>query len=443
MDRAISDELIKWKNDPDRKPLILEGIRQCGKTHILKEFGDKYYKKTAYVNFEETPEVASFFDLNLDPFRITEALSSKLKIDIDDKTLIIFDEIQTCGKALTSLKYFNERMPHYSIVCAGSLLGLLHSTPTSFPVGKVDFLKMYPLSFPEFMVAMGERDMHRYITSMPKDETIPDAFFTTLNKLYYEYCFVGGMPEAVLSWKKHQDPDRVRKVQDNIIRLYQSDFAKYAPLKDVKKIISIWSSIPAQLSKENKKFIFGHAVEGGRARDLEDALQWLIDAGMVHRVNLLSVPRMPLSAYCDLAYFKLYCADIGLLGAMANLRYSSIISDDAEYREFKGAMTENYVLTELVKLTDKVPYYWRKKSEAEIDFVHTICDRIVPIEVKAGSYRRLRSMESYMELYNTNTGFVISLDGQHSGNITSVPLPLVWKMQDRTDTTPHMRKTSS
>ena len=410
--------------------MILEGIRQCGKTYILKEFGNKYYKNTAYVNFEENLDIIPIFDLNLDPVRILEELSARLKMKIDERTLIIFDEIQTCGKALTSLKYFNEKMPQYNIVCAGSLLGLLHSTPTSFPVGNVEFLKMYPLSFPEFMAAMGEEKMCRYIGFLSKDETISDTFFTTLNKLYLEYCFVGGMPDAVSSWKKYHDPERVRTIQSNIIRLYQSDFAKYAPKKDVKKVMSIWSSIPGQLSKENKKFIFGHAVEGGRARELEDALQWLIDAGMVHKVKLLSVPRIPLSAYCDPVYFKLYCADIGLLGTMANIQFSSIVSDDARYREFKGAMTENYVLTELVKLNDNVPYYWRSKSDAEIDFVHMINELIIPIEVKSGSYKRLRSMERYMELYDTEKAFIVSENKLHFGKLTSLPLPLVWKMKD-------------
>ena len=349
---------------------------------------------------------------------------------INKDTLIIFDEIQCCGKALTSLKYFQENAPEYHIVCAGSLLGLLHSTPTSFPVGKVEFLKMYPMSFPEFIIASDRKDLYEYLESYPSVQKIPLAFLNILNELYLEYCLVGGMPEAVLSWLESHDPEITRKIQSDIVRLYQSDFAKYAPKNDVKKLISIWSSIPEQLSRENKKFIFGHAVEGGRARDLEDSLQWLIDAGIVIRVKMLTMPFIPLSAYSKSSYFKLYCSDIGLLGAMAGLSYSSIASNDERYREFKGAMNENYVLTELINATNSIPYYWRSDGKAEIDFVHMVKDCIVPIEVKSNTYRRLQSMEMYMGLYKPKKAIVISGHNVHIDNLISIPLPLVWKIED-------------
>jgi Predicted ATPase (AAA+ superfamily) len=428
--RTVYDKLLDWKVSPRRKPLILEGVRQCGKTHILKKFGNENYSSTVYLNFEETPALASLFERDLDPKRIISELKMIFSKDINEDTLLIFDEIQCCGKALTSLKYFQEKVPQYSVVCAGSLLGLLHSTSTSFPVGKVEFLKMYPLSFSEFMIASGRRDIHEYLSTISDINAIPESTMNILDDLYREYCFVGGMPEAVLSWLEFRDPEKTRKVQSDLIRLYQSDFAKYAPKNDVKKLQSIWSSVPEQLSKENKKFIFGHAVKGGRARDLEDSLQWLIDAGIVVRVKLVSVPMVPLSAYGKSSYFKIYSSDIGLLGAMADMKYSSLISDDTRYKEFKGAVTENYVLNELINTVGSTPYYWRSEGKAEIDFIQMINDTIVPIEVKSGAYGRLRSMELYMDLYKPEKAAVISKERTRSDSIISIPLALVWKIQD-------------
>ena len=428
MERTIYGKLLDWKASARRKPLILEGVRQCGKTHILMQFGRENYDSVAYLNFEEDPSLASLFERDLDPHRIISEIRIVYSKNISEDTLIIFDEIQCCGKALTSLKYFNEKAPQYHVVCAGSLLGLLHSVPTSFPVGKVEFLKMYPLSFREFIIASGKSELRDHLLSAA-DPDIPEAMMNILNRLYTEYCFVGGMPEAVLSWQEFHDPERVRKIQSDIIRLYQSDFAKYAPKNDIKRIMSIWSSIPAQLSKENKKFIFGHAVDGGRARDLEDSLQWLIDAGMVIRVKLVTRPMVPLSAYSKGSCFKLYCSDIGLLGAMADLKFSSVTASDGRYTEFKGAVTENYVLTELISATGDIPYYWRSEGKAEVDFVHIINDLIVPIEVKSGGYKRLRSMELYINEYGPEKAAVIS-NAAHRNGLVSIPLPLVWKIKD-------------
>jgi len=426
MERIIYDKLLKWKSSVRRKPLILEGVRQCGKTYILKKFGKENFSSVLYLNFEEDPSLMSLFEHDLYPDRIISDLKLKFQMDVNTDTLMIFDEIQCCGKALTSLKYFQENAAEYHVVCAGSLLGLLHSTPTSFPVGKVNFLKMYPLSFPEFVAASGRSDM----LERSKGSDVPETFRKTMDELYREYCFVGGMPDAVLSWLESKDPERTRTIQSDIVRLYQSDFAKYASAGEVKKLSAIWSSIPEQLSRENKKFIFSHAVEGKRARDLEDALQWLIDAGIVMRVKMISKPGVPLSAYSSHSNFKLYCSDIGLLGAMAKISFRSIMLDDNEYAEFKGAVTENYVLTELVNVLGDVPYCWRSEGKAEIDFVAMVNDMILPIEVKSGSYRRLQSMEVYSNSYIPEKMVIISAKWVSSESIVSIPLPMVWKIKE-------------
>ena len=429
MERLITEELLKWKSSKRRKPLILRGVRQCGKTYSLLRFGKKYYFNVAYFNFEKNPDLSSFFENDLDPHRIMDELRLKYDVKITKDTLVIFDEIQFCNKALTSMKYFCEDAPEYHVICAGSLLGVMLSKPLSFPVGKVDFLTMYPMTFPEFMMAMGETQLYEYLKTVPKDTPITEAFLTALMKLYREYCFVGGMPEAVKEWVSARDKDAVRKVHSNIVMAYQSDFAKHAPLSTIHKLNQIWSSIPEQLSKENRKFLFGHAVKGARAKDLEDTLQWLIDAGLAIKVNMISRPSIPLSAYCDPSFFKLYYPDIGLLGAMSRLPPDSILYDDERYREFKGGMTENYVLTELTASTEGVPFYWRSGNKAEVDFVHIIKDIIIPIEVKSGSPGRLQSMERYIAEYDPEKAFVISERNVHTGKLTSVPLPLVWNLE--------------
>ena len=429
MDRMIYKKLVEWKTSLRRKPLILKGVRQCGKTYILRKFGEENYSNVAYFNFEEDRRLASFFEKDLDPHRILQDLRLQRDIRIDEDTLIIFDEIQFCGAALTSMKYFCENTPEYHVVCAGSLLGLMLSGPASFPVGKVSFMTMYPMTFPEFMTAMGKGELCEHVGTISKEETVPDGFIDILNQLYREYCFVGGMPEAVSSWTSSHDPKEVRGIQYEIISSYQSDFAKHASSTEMPKLNLIWSSVPEQLSKENRKFIFGHVVSGARAKDLEDSLQWLIDAGLVFKVRLLSRPSIPLSAYTKHNFFKLYFSDIGLLGAMAKLKASSILSEDGEFKEFKGGMTENYVLTELVASTGDVPYYWRSGNRAEVDFVHMISDVIVPIEVKSGSFKRLQSMERYIDSYNPEKAFIISERNVRSGKVTFIPLPLVWNIE--------------
>ena len=424
----IYKELLKWKSSAKRKPLVLKGVRQCGKTYILRKFGSENYPNTAYFNFEGNPDLISIFEKDMDPYRILDDLRLRYHVNITEDTLIIFDEIQFCNAALTSMKYFYENAPEYQIVCAGSLLGIMLSKPLSFPVGKVTFLTMYPMSFPEFLTAMNESQLCERLKTMPKDEPVAEAFMTVLMRLYREYCFVGGMPEAVAAWVSTRDPEAVRKVQSDIVMSYESDFAKHAPPGAVQKLNRIWSSIPEQLSKENRKFLFGHAVKGARAKDLEDALQWLIDAGLVIKVNLIGRPSVPLSAYAEPSFFKLYCSDVGLLCAMARVPASSIICGDERYREFKGGMAENYVLTELAASAEGTPFYWRSGNKAEVDFVHMIGDAIVPIEVKSGYPGRMQSMEQYISEYDPEKAFVISERNVRPGKLTFLPLPLVWNL---------------
>jgi Predicted ATPase (AAA+ superfamily) len=406
--------------------LVIRGVRQCGKTYSLKEFGQKNYRNVAYLNFEDELELSSLFDQNLNPHRIINDLNVIYGKDIDKDTLIIFDEIQFCNHALTSLKYFYENAPEYHIICAGSLLGIMLSKPLSFPVGKVDIITMRPMSFREYLIARKGPGFCENIEG--KTDAMPEVFLNELYRIYREYCFVGGMPEVVDRWLKTKDLESVRKVQKTIVLSYEADFAKHAPSNEVQKLNKIWNSIPQQLSKENKKFVFGHAVTGARAKDLEDSLQWLIDAGLVHKVNMTERPSIPMSAYSDPSVFKLYYADIGLLGAMSGTPASSIIADDDRYKEFKGGMAENYVLNELLDVTDEMPYYWRSGNKAEVDFVHMMCDEIVPIEVKSKNFSRVQSLERYVTQYDPKKAFVISERNIKNGKVTFLPLSMVWNI---------------
>ncbi|HSW36239.1 MAG TPA: AAA family ATPase, partial [Candidatus Limnocylindrales bacterium] len=359
MKRLVMDELVKWKSRKDRKPLILKGVRQCGKTYLLTQFGNEYYDEVAYFNFEGNPALAERFDQDLDPKRIVMELGILNGKQIKPKsTLIIFDEIQFCNKALTALKYFHEQASEYHIVCAGSLLGITLSKPLSFPVGKVDFLTLRPMSFYEFVFANGEQRLLEYIENT-KMGSMPQIFADKLVTLLKTYFVTGGMPEAAAKWIEDKDVAEVEKIQDAILNSYELEFAKHAPAADFPKLSLIWRSIPHQLAKESGKFVYGHAKPGARAKDLEDALQWLISAGMVYKVSKIEKPAIPLSGYLNASHFKLYMSDLGLLRRMARLPASSIFEGSAIYSEFKGALTENYVLSELVSLRGDVPCYWK------------------------------------------------------------------------------------
>ncbi|MZQ97532.1 MAG: AAA family ATPase [Acidaminobacter sp.] len=431
MERFIMKDLIKWKNRKDRKPLVIKGVRQCGKTYILKQFGEENYEDTAYFNFEGNPALAARFEQDLDPKRIIMELGVLIGRKINQhKTLIIFDEIQFCNAALTSLKYFYEQTPEYHIVCAGSLIGITLSKPLSFPVGKVDFLTLRPMSFPEFIIANDEEMLFEYIRNLNTQDQIPQMFADKLITLYKTYLITGGMPEVVAKWKETEDISEVERIQDVILNAYELDFAKHAPVSDIPKLSLIWKSIPDQLSKESGKFVYGHVKPGARAKDLEDALQWLINAGMVYKVLKIEKPAMPLSAYSDPSYFKLYMADTGLLRRMSRLPASSIYKDSALYTEFKGAMTENFVLNELINLHGEVPFYWKSGNTAEVDFIVQLEERIFPIEVKASTNVKSRSLGVYREKYKPEISIRSSLmNFKMDEGLLNIPLYLIWNIE--------------
>lgn len=430
--RSISSELLKWKNRKDRRPLILKGVRQCGKTYILNEFGRENYDEVAYYNFEGNPALAERFEQDLDPRRIIMELGILgRKMIKPQTTLVIFDEIQFCNKALTSLKYFYEQTPEYHIVCAGSLLGIALAQPSSFPVGKVDFLTLRPMSFHEFLIANDEQMLVDYLEKITANAPVPQIFADKLITLLKTFYVTGGMPEAVLSWIETKDVSEVERIQDMILSSYELDFAKHAPTTDFPKLSLIWKSIPDQLARENGKFIYGRVKPGARAKDLEDALQWLVGAGMVYKVCKIEKPALPLSAYANSNYFKLYLADVGLLRRMSKLPAASIFEDAKLYTEFKGALTENYVLNELVNLTGDAPYYWRSGNTAEVDFVAQLDGKIVPIEVKASTNVRSRSLNVYRSRYMPEVSARTSLlNLKRDDGLLNIPLYLIWAIEN-------------
>ncbi|MCL4415757.1 MAG: ATP-binding protein [Actinobacteria bacterium] len=433
MKRLIIDELSRWKNRKDRKPLILKGVRQCGKTYILNEFGRQNYDEVAYFNFEGNPVLAERFEQDLNPERIIVELGILSRKQIKSQTtLIIFDEIQFCNKALTSLKYFYEQSPQYHIVCAGSLLGIMLSKPLSFPVGKVDFLMLRPMSFYEFVLANDEQMLLDYLDKINVSTPVPQMFADKLITLLKTYYITGGMPEVVAKWIDTKDVSEVERIQDMILNSYELEFAKHAPAADFPKLSLIWKSIPDQLARENGKFIYGHVKPGARAKDLEDALQWLVSAGMVYKVCKIEKPAIPLSAYSNEGYFKLYLSDIGLLRRMSKLPAALIFEDSKLYIEFKGALTENYVLNELINLQSDVPYYWKSGNTAEVDFVVQFDEKIVPIEVKASVNVKARSLSVYREKYTPQVSIRTSmLNLKKDDGLLNIPLYMLWATESQ------------
>lgn len=431
MRRTIWQDLLAWKSKENHKPLIIRGVRQCGKTWILKEFAVHCYEDYIYLNFEGNAQLNAVFLPDLDPVRIVHELEllSNRRIDVG-KTLIIFDEIQFCNEALTSLKYFNENMPEAHIIAAGSLLGLALSKPLSFPVGKVDFLDLYPMTFFEFILACGEELIYESLQQLQTADDLPASIHLKLKNLLQEYFFTGGMPEAVASWVKNREPVEVAMIQRSILDSYELDFAKHAPDRDFEKLSSIWHAVPAQLAQQNQKFIFSRVREGYRGRDLESSLQWLISAGLVYKVSKISKPSIPLSAYSDDSFFKLYLCDIGLLRAMADIPIMSIKQQDSLFAEFKGAITENFILNELTA-SGLHPYFWKSKQTAEVDFVCRVGTNIIPIEVKAEENVRSRSLSVYTEKYKP--AITIRMSMKKPGKeppMYSIPLYLAGKLQN-------------
>ncbi|MDR2845723.1 MAG: ATP-binding protein [Candidatus Methanoplasma sp.] len=430
MQRVIYDDLIKWKEDRKRKPLIMGGVRQCGKTYILEEFGKNNYDGVAYLNFEKAPEITSIFETDLEPHRIIGELGLYLgKAILPGRTLIIFDEIQACGNAITSLKYFCEDAPEYHVVCAGSLLGIRLSKPRSFPVGKVDFMDMYPLNFYEFLLANGEDMLCGHLKNKNAESKLTSAVVSKLEMYLRHYLSVGGMPEAVAEWTASNNIEKTEKILRAILRSYADDFSKYAS-KDINELTMIWRSIPEQLSKENRRFIFSHVKTGKRARDLEHALEWLISAGLIHKVCMISRPSVPLSAYSDENMFKIYFCDVGLLRILAGVPTEFLFKQSDEYAQFKGAVAENFVLNEM-KVLGKDPYYWRSEGKAEVDFIDMLGTKIVPIEVKAETNTRSKSLAEYIRTYGPETAVKVSMNPPGGSNgIVAVPLYMVWKLEE-------------
>lgn len=400
MYRIAIGKLLKWKESKRRKPLIIEGARQVGKTWLMKEFGKQAYADTVYINFDSNSRMAELFASDLDTERLVMGLELYVGRKINpDNTLLIFDEVQEVPRALASLKYFYENAPQYHIVCAGSLLGIALHEGTSFPVGKVDFLKLYPLSFREFLMAINQE---RFAVLLDKQDFQMITSFkqTYMDTLKY-YYFVGGMPEAVQSFVENKDFNEVRNIQKRILEAYEQDFSKHAPNEIVPKIRMIWNSIPSQLAKENKKFVYGLVREGGRAKEYETAIMWLTDCGLVHKVSRVNAAAIPLKAYEDLKAFKLFILDVGLLGCMAGLRSRTLLDGNDLFVEFKGALTEQYVCQQLKTIEDLgIYYYTNDRGSCEVDFVVDTGEQIVPVEVKAEVNLKAKSLKTYREKYS-------------------------------------------
>lgn len=405
MERIIIEKLNQWKQSSHRKPLILQGVRQVGKTWILKEFGRQSYKNTAYFNFDESPEYQQFFETTKDVRRILQnlMLASAQQI-VPEDTLIIFDEIQDCPNVINSLKYFCENAPEYHVACAGSLLGITLAKPSSFPVGKVEFMRIEPMTFTEFLLANGDANLVAYLDSIDAIETIPDAFFNPLYEKLKMYYVTGGMPDSVLMWTQDRDVLAMQDALSNILAAYERDFGKHPNTSEFPKISMIWKSIPSQLARENKKFLYKVVKEGARAREYEDALQWLVDARLVHKIYRSSAPRLPIAAYDDLSAFKIYLADVGLLRRLSQLSPTAFGEGNRLFTEFKGALTENYVLQSLLPQYEVVPRYWSQNNPPyEVDFLIQRENDIFPIEVKADVNIKNKSLTKFAEQYPSET----------------------------------------
>ena len=427
MYRTKIKELIEWKLNNNRKPLVFLGARQVGKTWLLQEFGKTEYRQMVYINFEKSTDLREVFlpDLNIKRLITNFELYSNVKI-IPEDTLIVLDEIQAAPRGITSLKYFYEDAPEYQIIAAGSLLGIKLHPGESFPVGKVDFLKLNPMSFGEFLLAMGENGLAQIL-----DEKLWDVLpaFTEKFKEFLKYYFyVGGMPEVVAHFSQHRDWKTVRQLQNKILKTYQGDFSKHAPREILPRINMVWNSIPAQLAKENKKFIYGIIKEGARAKDFELAIQWLVDTGILHKVHNVSKPALPLVAYQELSAFKLYHNDIGLLGAMSKLGAKTLLQGNTVFIEFKGALTEQYVFQQLLLNEDLAIHYFSfENSKYELDFIiQNEDDEIIPVEVKAGENLQSQSFKLFCQKFQPKTAIRTSMSNYHKESwMTNVPLYIV------------------
>lgn len=423
MYREKIEDLKKWKISNNRKPLIIRGARQVGKTWLMKEFGKTCYEKCAYINFDDNTRMEKLFDEDFDLDKILQGLKLESGVNIEPQnTLIILDEIQENPKALKALKYFCENVNEYHIVSAGSLLGVAIHQGSSFPVGKVNFLDLYPLSFFEFMEAIGQKDFLELIKQ--NDVGLLGVFSSKIREYLKLYYYIGGMPEVVNSYIQNDNLLEIREIQENLLDAYERDFSKHAPSNIVPRIRQLWNNIPTQLAKENKKFIYGLVREGARAREYEIALSWLIDCGLVYQINRVNTSKIPLSAYQDFSAFKLYLLDVGLLSAMSGVDAKTLLEGNAIFEEFKGSLTEQYVLCQLKQCTKLDAFYWTSDiGKAEVDFIVQIGKNNVPIEVKAEENLQAKSLKSFVEKYNTKVNVRTSMSNYRKEDwLINIPL---------------------
>jgi uncharacterized protein len=428
MKRKLYNDLLHWKNAKNRKPLILQGARQVGKTWLMKEFGKNEFENVAYFNFESSERLRNIFTTDFDIKRIIATLEIELNQKIDGRnTLLIFDEIQEANKGLTALKYFQEQAPEYYIVAAGSLLGVSLQKNTSFPVGKVDFLRLYPMSFFEFLENNGHALLKEHLEA--KNWEVMDTFHDKLIELLRLYYFIGGMPEAVDYYLKNTDLQEVRSIQNKILLGYENDFAKYAPIEIVPKIRMVWHGLIGQLAKENRKFVYGQLKKGARAKDFETAINWLTDAGLVLKVPCVSKPTIPLSAYTDLDAFKLFMLDTGLLNAVAKVDTRILLEKNTILSEFKGALTEQYVAQQL-KINHDIYYWTAQNATAEVDFLIQIHTNIIPIEVKAEENVKAKSLKVFVEKFQNNKAVRTSTNKFKTQDwLTNLPLYAIYGIE--------------
>jgi uncharacterized protein len=441
MKRDLYAQLVCWKADKNRKPLVLRGARQVGKTHLLKSFGEQEYQNYIYLNFEEDPNLGSFFDGRLEPKRILEKIGIYFNQTIfPQNTLLIFDEIQECPDALNSLKYFQEQANEFHIVAAGSLLGVKLAQTKGFPVGKVNFHTLYPLTFFEFLTALKKEKLGNFLMTLNEFKSIPEPIHNELLELLRKYFFVGGMPEAVARYAAEQDVLKIRRVQDEILAAYLLDFAKHAPPAEVMKITKVWELIASQLAKENKKFVFSALGKSARARDYETAIQWLADAGLIHLSYNISAPKLPLEGYANKNIFKVFFLDVGLLAAMSKLPPQVIIDGHKLFTEFNGAFTENFVAQALVGNQQPL-YYWTSEGIAEVDFIVQHNLQVLPLEVKAGVSRKKKSLLLYGEKYQAEILTRASLMNlERNGKLMNYPLYLMNRFPFNSSPTPNVNR---
>lgn len=437
MKRKSFDKLLKWKEKKNRKPLLVTGVRQCGKTYLIKEFGRTEFEEMAYFNFDGNTGLKSIFDYDFNVERIMDELGNVIygKKIIPGKTLVVFDEIQDCPRAIQSLKYFCENMPELHLIAAGSLLGVaLRKEGISFPVGKVDRMEMYPMSFEEFVMADGGENYISGSSRLALEREVPEIYTVPLEKFLKNYYITGGMPEAVQTWVDTHDYREVEEVQDRILKDYADDFGKHTTPDTMTKVKLIWDSIPSQIARDNNKFIFSHVKQGARAKDLEDALEWLVNAGIAYKLKLVSNPELPLSGMADNTYFKVYLSDVGLLRRKSNVNYRTILEGDASYIHFKGALTENYIMTQL-KCMGIESYFWRTKADAEMDFITDYEGILLPIEVKSADNTKAKSLHIFCNRYHPKMAVKTSLknvgdnlDGDT--HVWSIPLYLIYRLKE-------------